>query len=173
VFSGGRKQKYVESDQPEPLGAYSSSKAEAELRVALEHPDALIVRTSAFFGPWDSYNFVFRALRAVASGAIFSAPANTYVSPSYLPHLAHATLDLLVDGEKGIWHLANDGEISWAELARLVTRAAGLDDARVDACPGDICGTVLKSERGILLPKLQTAIEDFFRTWEVDWRAPL
>ena len=32
------------------------------------HPGALVVRTSAFFGPWDEHNFVRPALRALRGG---------------------------------------------------------------------------------------------------------
>ena len=30
------------------------------------------------------------------------------VSPTYVPDLVHASLDLLIDGEHGLWHLANE-----------------------------------------------------------------
>jgi dTDP-4-dehydrorhamnose reductase len=35
------------------------------------------------------------------------------MSPTYVPDLVNAALDLLVDEEKGIWHLCNDGLVSW------------------------------------------------------------
>ena len=34
------------------------------------HPGALVVRTSAFFGPWDRYNFVHLALAQMAPGPL-------------------------------------------------------------------------------------------------------
>ena len=36
------------------------------------------------------------------------------ISPTYVPDLTHAALDLLIDGEGGLWHLANQGAVSWA-----------------------------------------------------------
>ena len=39
------------------------------------------------------------------------------VSPTYVPDLVDACLDLLIDGESGLWHLANAGDVSWAEFA--------------------------------------------------------
>ena len=44
--------------RPSPLNVYGKSKADAEERVLEECPQALVIRTSAFFGPWDRYNFV-------------------------------------------------------------------------------------------------------------------
>ena len=38
----------------------------------------------------------------------------------------NAALDLLIDGERGIWHLANIGATSWADLARRVAQRVSL-----------------------------------------------
>jgi dTDP-4-dehydrorhamnose reductase len=86
-------------------------------RVLDKHPQALVVRTSAFFGPWDEHNFVTQALQAWARRP-FAAASDMTVSPTYVPDLVHACLDLLIDGEAGIWHLTNGAAMSWADLAR-------------------------------------------------------
>ena len=76
--------------------------------------------------------------------------------------LVHATLDLLLDDEKGIWHLTNQGAISWHELAREAAAAAKLDSAAIrldeEAVDGD---TSLSSRRGLLLRPLDQALSDF------------
>jgi dTDP-4-dehydrorhamnose reductase len=38
-------------------------------------PQALVIRTSAFFGPWDEHNFVTQALEALGEGRPFAAAA--------------------------------------------------------------------------------------------------
>ncbi|MGE3509993.1 MAG: NAD(P)-dependent oxidoreductase [Vicinamibacterales bacterium] len=118
VFDGSARRPYLEDDEVRPLNVYGATKAEAERRVLELLPEALIVRTSAFFGPWDGHNFLAHLFRTLDSGARFSAPSDSTVSPSHVPDLAHAALDLLIDGERGIWHLANHGAISWFDLAR-------------------------------------------------------
>ena len=135
VFDGTAERPYVESDRPAPLGVYGESKAEAERRVLAILPTAFVVRTSAFFGPWDEHNFVTLALRTLARGLPFVAADDAVVSPTYVPDLANATLDLLVDGDGGLWHLASEGETSWADLARLAARYAGSDPALVEGRP--------------------------------------
>ena len=55
VFNGLQQCPYVESDRISPLNIYGRSKAEAENLVLDTHPESLVVRTSAFFGPWDSH----------------------------------------------------------------------------------------------------------------------
>jgi dTDP-4-dehydrorhamnose reductase len=166
VFDGALDRPYVESDTVAPLNVYGRSKAEAELRVQDKHPGALVVRTSAFFGPWDKYNFVTLALQALERGEPFRAPCDLAVSPTYVPDLVHACLDLAIDGECGVWHLANVGTLTWVELAERAAAQAGVDASRLEAVPLDACGfaaarpryTGLHSERGILLPALDHAL---------------
>jgi dTDP-4-dehydrorhamnose reductase len=162
----GRKEPYVESDRVAPLNVYGRSKAEAERLVLEAMPSALLVRTSAFFGPWDEYNFVTLALRTISRGVEFVAADDSRVSPTYVPELIHACLDLLIDGEGGIWHLANTGAVTWAEFARRAALLAGLDDGLVIGRPTRELGlaaprpaySVLGSERGTLLKSLDEAL---------------
>jgi dTDP-4-dehydrorhamnose reductase len=166
VFDGAKGDAYVETDEPAPLGVYGRSKAEAEQRVLDKHPGALVVRTSAFFGPWDKHNFVTLALGALERGEPFRAANDLRVSPTYVPDLVHACLDLAIDAEAGIWHLANVGSVSWYELAKKAAYAAGIDSATLEGVPASELGFVaerpaavaLHSERGLLLPALDNAL---------------
>jgi len=169
VFDGTAGRPYVEQDAATPLNVYGSSKAEAERRVLELLPDALVIRTSAFFGPWDEANFAVAVVRAGADGHPFRAADDYVVSPTYVPELAHATLDLLVDGERGIWHVANQGAVTWYEFARMIAGAAGLPDNLIEPCScRDIWQpalrppySVLGSERGTLLRPLSEAVTHF------------
>jgi dTDP-4-dehydrorhamnose reductase len=175
VFEGRERQEpYVESDEVSPSNVYGRSKAEAERLVLGALPSALVVRTSAFFGPWDGYNFVHAALSSLARGEEFVAAEDAYVTPTYVPELAHACLDLLIDGESGVWHLANSGAVTWADLARRAARLAGLDERLVKglstrelnlAAPRPVY-SALGSERGALLSPLDEALERFMRERE-------
>lgn len=168
VFDGEKITPYIERDVPAPLNAYGRSKAAMERAVLERLPSALVVRTSAFFGPWDEYNFVWQGLRALAAGRRWPAGADI-VSPTYVPDLANAVLDLLIDREQGIWHLANGGGLSWADLARWAAESAGFDPASVDErTPAELGWraprprySVLASERGTLLPALGAALERY------------
>jgi dTDP-4-dehydrorhamnose reductase len=171
VFDGEKVAPYVESDAVSPLNVYGRSKAEAERRVLAAHPGALVVRTSAFFGPWDEYNFATILLRTLASGRRFVAADDSVVSPTYVPDLVNACLDLLIDGESGIWHLANEGALTWAEFALSLARSAGFDAGLVEARPTKFLRLdaarprygALTSERGQLLPPLETAVARYLR----------
>jgi dTDP-4-dehydrorhamnose reductase len=171
VFDGRAGRAYGESDAINPTCVYGASKAEAEQRVLAAHPRALVVRTSAFFGPWDRYNFVWQVLNTLAAGDRVEAGIDI-VSPTYVPDLVHGVLDLLIDGGTGLWHITNPGAISWRDLAVRAAEGAGFSADRVAPAPdGAPLNTALATERGILLPPLESAIERFFRDSEVSWGA--
>ncbi len=172
VFDGSKGKPYVESDPVQPAGVYGASKAAAERDVLSLLPASLIIRTSAFFGPWDDYNFATVFLRRLMASEPFEAAAHLRVSPTYVVDLVHASLDLLLDGAAGIWHLANRGDISWAEFAQMVALKAGLSEGMVqnwyerqlDNNAGQPeQATVLSSERAWLMPPLEHAVERYVR----------
>lgn len=169
VFNGEKGAAYHENDPVAPLNTYGESKAEAERLVLELDPRALVIRSSAFFGPWDDYNFVTLTLRRLMSGETVAVASDLVVSPTYLPDLVNASLDLLLDRERGIWHLSNCGSVSWAELAFLSARLAGVDDSLILPRPASYFGFVarrpaysaLESRRCTLLATLQDALQRY------------
>jgi dTDP-4-dehydrorhamnose reductase len=170
VFDGQLGRAYVEPDRTAPACAYGKSKAEAEARLMAIGADALIIRTSAFFGPWDRYNFLFNTIERLKRGEEVIASDKTIISPTYVPDLVQASLDLLLDEEKGIWHLTNQGAVSWHELAREAAQAAKLDRGLVRrvraADDSEEADTSLSSNRGLLLRPLPQAIDEFMNSSE-------
>ncbi|MEH2248462.1 family 1 glycosylhydrolase [Nostoc sp.] len=169
VFDGAVSNPYVETDTVAPLNVYGCSKVLAEKLVLQANPASLVIRTSAFFGPWDDYNFITIALRQLSAGNTFVAAEDGIVSPTYVPDLVHASLDLLIDGECGLWHLANKSAIAWADLARLAAKRAGVSVSNLIALPTEQLGltalrpsySVLGSSRGELMPSLDSAISRY------------
>ncbi|MFY8104163.1 MAG: family 1 glycosylhydrolase [Ramlibacter sp.] len=180
VFDGDTDRPYVEGDLPRPLNAYGRSKLEAERQLLALAPQALVVRSAAFFGPWDRHNFLTLTLDALRRGETVSAPCEQWVSPTYVPDLVHATLDLLIDGERGLWHLANRGAVSWMQWAQLAAQTAGLDSQRVQPQHRPACGwqaprpryCALASERGQLMPSLEDGLRRYLQEWEPLPRLP-
>jgi dTDP-4-dehydrorhamnose reductase len=169
VFDGLGETPYVESDSTRPINTYGASKRAAEERVAALASDALIVRTAAFFGSVEHHGFLTRALREVSAGRELLAADDVVVSPTYVPHLVDAVLDLLIDGAHGIWHLANHGQVSWADFAVLAARFASLDDSLVRRVSIAELGlrarrpafSALDSERGRIMPTLELGVTEY------------
>ena len=180
VFDGRAGRPYVEHDRPNPLNVYGATKLEAERRVRDLLPRALVIRTSAFFDSRDESNFLARLFHALNRGVTFNAANDTTVSPTYVPHLVHAALDLLIDGERGIWHVVNDGAITWFEFGRQaavlaegpvhlikpVTTAEAWGPARRPAY------SALSSERGTILPSIEDALAAYRREGDPAHRVP-
>ena len=171
VFDGRAGRPYTEDDEPRPLNVYGATKAEAERRVLELLPRALVIRTSAFFGPWDTYNFLAGVFRALDAGHACRAVADCTVSPTYVPDLVHASLDLLIDGERGLWHLTNDGAVTWFEFAY----EAALRSGRAAELVMPVVGarawgpaarppySALATRRGRVLPSLDRALSAFLQ----------
>jgi dTDP-4-dehydrorhamnose reductase len=121
VFDGTKREPYVESDEPRPLSVYARTKLEGEHRVR----DGWVVRSSWLFG-WTGTNFVRTMLRLAEERDEVSVVADQVGCPTYVGHLAEATRELLTLPQ-GVWHLAAEGECSWAEFARAIFEETGVD----------------------------------------------
>ena len=169
VFDGRTREPYLEDHETNPLNVYGRSKAEAERRLLAMGGRNLVLRTSAFFSPHDRHNFAVAVAQALEAGGVFTAARDQTVSPTYVPDLVNAALDLLIDGEIGLWHLANRGAVSWAEFARQVAGKLDLDPRQVRAVPTSTFKlpaarprwSVLGSSRGVLLPSFEEALDRF------------
>jgi len=87
-----------------------------------------------------------------------------------VPHLVNHTLDLLIDSEHGVWHLANGGAATWADFAALVAEMGGSNRSYVRGRPNSSLSlaarrpsfSALSSERGTLMPSLEQGLENYF-----------
>jgi dTDP-4-dehydrorhamnose reductase len=169
VFAGEAIQPYLETDSLGPLNTYGHSKAEAEIKVQAAHPAPLIVRSSAFFGPWDAYNFVTTTLDTLAGGRLLRVADDIVVSPTYIPDLVNATLDLLIDRASGIWHLTNGCAMTWADLAIKTAEIGVCDASLILRCSNDSLKlpaarpaySALTSQRGFMMPSLDNAFDRY------------
>jgi dTDP-4-dehydrorhamnose reductase len=120
VFDGAKRQPYVESDEPNPLSAYGRTKLEGEREIR----DGWIVRSSWLFG-WTGRNFVLTMLELGRGQNEVRVVADQRGCPTYVGHLAAAVPEL-VRLPEGVWHVAAEGECTWAEFAAAIFEEAGL-----------------------------------------------
>lgn len=122
VFDGRKRTPYLESDPANPQSAYGRTKLHAE---AAAGEDAWIVRTSWLFG-WTSRNFLLTMLALGAERDEVAVVDDQRGSPTFVGHLASAVREL-VDLPRGVWHIAAEGDCTWAEFAEAIFEEAGLD----------------------------------------------
>ena len=120
VFDGRKTEPYVESDAPAPRSVYGRTKLEGEAEVR----EGWVVRTSWLFGATGK-NFVRTMLRLGAERDEVRVVDDQHGSPTYVGHLAAATREL-VSLPGGVWHVAADGDCTWADLAEAIFAEAGL-----------------------------------------------
>ena len=147
VFDGKKGKPYVESDEPSPLSAYGRSKLAGEREV----DRGWIVRSSWLFG--EGHNFVRTMLRLASERDEVEVVDDQRGCPTYAAHLADATRSL-IDLPEGVWHVAADGECTWAEFAEAIFEESGVacrvrrvsSEALARAAPRPAY-SVLRSER--------------------------
>ena len=170
VFNGDKAAPYVEEDMVLPLNVYGRSKAKGEELILSVNRDAMVIRTSAFFSPWDKYNFVYHVLEALKTGASIEMPSDVMISPTYVPDLCHTVMDLLVDEEHGLWHISNSGITTWASFGKMIAARTGYGSEKLIARPlvemrwkaPRPLYSVLGSEKGIKLPDFGHALDRYF-----------
>jgi dTDP-4-dehydrorhamnose reductase len=121
VFDGTKREPYVESDAPSPLGAYGRTKLHGE---AAAGERAWIVRSSWLFGP-TSHNFLRTMLRLGAERDEVAVVDDQRGAPTYVGHLAEATKQI-VHLPHGTYHVAAAGDCTWADFAAAIFEEAGL-----------------------------------------------
>ena len=169
VFDGTKQLPYTESDKVSPLNVYGESKARAEEAILMNDPRALIVRTCNFFSPWDYSSFVSKTIADLKERKPVYAANDVFISPTFVPDLINMSLDLMLDNEHGIYHLANHGRITWADLAFKIADMAGLDRSLIRAVPSIELNlkakrpknNILLSEKGVVMPALESALQRY------------
>jgi dTDP-4-dehydrorhamnose reductase len=127
VFDGTKDGPYVEWDRPNPMSMYGRSKLGGELELG---PGDTIVRTSWVCG-FHGGNMVKTILRLAGEHDTLSFVDDQRGHPTFADDLAAVVRRLVVDRRPGLFHVTNQGAVSWYEFAREVLAAAGLDPERV------------------------------------------
>ena len=117
VFDGRKGAPYVEDDPLSPLTDYGRAKAEAERRVALAYPAALLVRTSLIYG-----GAVPSKHELTARDPSFTFFTTEIRSPVQVGDLAAALLELAALDVSGPLHVAGADAVSRARFAELIAK---------------------------------------------------
>ncbi len=128
VFDGTKLDPYVEWDRTNPQSAYGRSKLGGEAEV-LAYPGASVVRTAWVCGEHGG-NMVKTVLK------LAERPEMAFVddqrgSPTFTADLAVAVRRLAVERRPGVFHVTNQGEVSWYEFVQAILESAGHDPGKV------------------------------------------
>ena len=128
VFDGTKPTPYVETDVPNPQSVYGASKLAGEQ--ALDTAIDTVVRISWVCG-FHGANMVKTILRIAGQQDTLTFVDDQIGCPTFADDAAKIITRLATEARTGIWHVTNQGAVSWYDFTREVLRAAGHDPARV------------------------------------------
>jgi dTDP-4-dehydrorhamnose reductase len=134
VFSGDKAEPYVEWDEPAPRSVYGASKRGGEVEAFRHAPGATVVRTSWVCGEHGT-NMVKTVLTLAAQYDTLTFVDDQRGHPTFTSDLAPMVRRLAVDRRPGLYHVTNQGAVSWYEFVGAVLQAAGHDPERVVPIP--------------------------------------
>ncbi|MGO8786663.1 MAG: SDR family oxidoreductase [Terriglobia bacterium] len=133
VFDGTSERPYVETDPTNPITVYGRTKLQAEQAVqGLER--YWIFRVPVLFGPGKT-NFVEKGLRKVAAGEEYKVASDQLGCATLTVDAGLKIMEVAESGRFGLYHLANRGQCTRYELARMAVQLAGLDPGKVIGVP--------------------------------------
>ena len=127
VFDGTKVAPYVEWDLPNPQSVYGRSKLGGEREL---DGSSTLVRTSWVCGRHGA-NMVKTILRLAGEREELTFVDDQRGCPTFAADLAAKIVELAIDRRPGLFHVTNQGPVSWFEFAREVLASAGLDPERV------------------------------------------
>lgn len=130
VFDGAKPSPYTEEDPAAPMSVYGASKLGGERMVLAEHGNSAVLRTAWVYSPFGA-NFVKTMLRLAKDREEIGVVADQHGNPTSALDVADGVLavatNLLGSGHpslRGVFHMAADGEASWAEFADTILAAS-------------------------------------------------
>lgn len=176
----GRAAPYREDDPPAPLNMYGASKLAGE-RVARICPRHIVVRTCGLYaaspnGPVRGRNFLDTMLVLAATRPEVSVVADQVCTPSHVPDVADGILRLVAAGVTGTFHVVNEGQASWCDVATELFRQAGLPTRAVpiesSAYPSPVTRprysvldtSAFLAATGFRLPRWTDGVTDYLRS---------
>ena len=126
VFDGEKPGTYVETDQPNPVSVYGSSKLAGERAIAASGCRHLIFRTCWVYGP-RGRNFLLTILKAARERPELKVVDDQFGAPTSSAAIAQATKLAIATGRgQGIYHLSAAGRTNWHGFAQAIVEGAGL-----------------------------------------------
>lgn len=124
VFDGSGDAPHEADDRTAPLNVYGLSKLQGEEAVRGVMARYFILRTSWVFGAGGPC-FVGTMRRLGREKHQVSVVCDQVGAPTYAPDLAELIANMIVTDRYGVYHAANEGGCSFAELAQMTMRADG------------------------------------------------
>lgn len=169
-----------ESDRPNPISAYGSTKLAGEEFVRAFSSRYFIVRTAWLYSYYGK-NFVKTIVTAAKKTGALEVVNDQCGNPTNAADLAHELLQLADTEEYGLYHCTGEGICSWYDFASEIVKDAGIE-ATVTPISTEgykqkhpqsadrpawsaLDNRMLRCTIGNEMRDWRTALEEFFRNW--------
>lgn len=129
VFSGSNELPRYEFDPPDPLSVYGKTKLEGERLVMDASHDNIVCRLALLYGdrpPGGRHNLASLVREECAAGKPVRLASDIFVTPTYAPEAAAASLDLLEKEQHGTWNVCAGVCMNKYDFGRAVAEEFGL-----------------------------------------------
>lgn len=164
VFNGEKHEPYTEEDFTDPRTVYGKSKQLGEELALATYENTTIIRTSWLYGH-DGNNFVNTIKKLADYSQKIRVVHDQYGCPTFAKDVGIALKQLLTK-PAGIYHVTNNGNCSWFELANEIISFL---NKKVDIIPVSSKEYGLKTPRpmySVLCSKKLNSSGIFLRNWK-------
>lgn len=167
VFNGRLDRPYVETDAPNPVSTYGSSKLVGEQLLEQSGCKHCIVRIQWTYGTAGD-NFVTKIIRAAKGGKQLKIVEDQVGSPTATSEAAAAICELVPKRPEGIFHFASTGYVSRYDMAKLLFDKLSMD---VDMVPCKTSDYKTPAARPLNsrfdCSKIQALLKEPIKSWQI------
>jgi dTDP-4-dehydrorhamnose reductase len=131
VFDGRKAGPYLEWDPTSPRSVYGRSKLGGEAELASSGCSWTVARTSWVCG-YHGANMVKTVLRLAEGTGPLRFVSDQRGHPTFADDLAGMLIRLGIERRPGLFHVTNQGAVSWYEFVREILALVGGDPGRVE-----------------------------------------
>jgi dTDP-4-dehydrorhamnose reductase len=166
IFDGEKREPYNIYDEPHPMNAYGESKLLGERYLLQLASRFYLIRTSWLFG-LHSKNFVETILKASEKQHELKVVDDQQGAPTFTQDLTRAVADLVSTGCYGIYHITNQGKVSWYGYARAILEKVRKNNSVVPITSEGISRPARRPKNSSLDPfPLEETIGYLLPSWE-------
>lgn len=169
VFNGQAQAGYDETAAVSPLNVYGESKAAGE-RFIKNYQRGYLVRSSWLYGQAPQrgkprgLNFVDAVIKLAPRQPLVKIVNDQWGKLTYTRDLARAVKELISGSyAPGVYHLVNEGEATWYEIAQMVYRLKNIATPLAPISTAEYAGGVKRPARAVLVntkfPRLRPWLE--------------
>lgn len=130
IFDGSKMAPYIESDTPNPLNVYASTKLLGEYYTLNNSLKGIVLRVSGIYGTVPCRakggNFITTMIKASKEKPEVKVVNDEILTPTPTEEIAKKTIEIINKKLSGLFHLTCEGQCSWYEFAEVIFKTLKL-----------------------------------------------